>query len=356
MLAPAPENILIQAPTWIGDLVMATASFADLRRAFPGARISILVRPGRDRVIAGGGYFDEAIVDGSKRGWRGFLRTAAELRRRRFDLAVLYSDSLRVAALAALAGIPRRAGYRRNLRGFLLSHGVRHAGPRGAKTPEPMPRRYARLIAALGVSAGSERPILQVTPAEEERARARLAALGVAPGEALVGFNPGASFGSTKIWPPRHFARLGDLIAERYGMRALILVGPGEEPIACAIAAAMRHPPVSTADSLVPLDELKPIIRDLKLLITTDTGPRQYAVAFRVPLVALFGSTDPAYSNANLDETEIVRRRDVPCSPCHLKRCPIDHRCMEWITPEEVLERVEALNQRLNVFGEGMRR
>ena len=345
-----PNNILIQAPSWIGDLVMATASFTNIRQAFPDARISLLIKPGREKVLAGAAYFDELLTDTSKNGFNGFLKKAARLRKRRFDLVIFFSDSLRVATLAYFAGIPRRVGYRRNLRSLLLTKGLRYPGSRGVKTAEPMPTRYGRILDALNVPQTQHRPLLAITEDEEQRIRARRDALGISAGQALVGFNPGASFGSSKIWPAHHFARLGDLIMEKYGVQVVLLAGPGEESIAVAIQNAMKSKPISTVNSIIPLDELKPLVRDLRLLVTTDTGPRHYAVAFHVPVVVVMGATDPAYTNVNLDETEIIRREDVSCSPCHLKICPIDHRCMEWIEPEHVLDRIEKLDRKFGMF------
>lgn len=344
-----PRKILIQGPSWVGDIVMATPSLAAIRRFHPDAEISLLLKPGREKVLAGSGDFDEIIEDRSPRGFRDFCRMVGQLRRRRFDLAVLFSDSLRAASLIFLAGIPRRLGYRRNLRSPLLTEKLRYTGPRGVKTPEPMPRRYGRLLEALGVPIPHGRPVLRVTGEEEERARRRRQELGIGDDEPLIGLNPGASFGASKIWPPRHFARLADLVHETLGARSLILVGPGEEPIAAAIAAAMETRPILTGDTPIGLDELKPVIRDLKLLVTTDAGPRHYAVAFGVPVVVIMGPTDRRYTDVHLEETEIVQH-DLPCSPCHLKVCPIDHRCMRGISPEEVLERIRALDSRQKIF------
>ena len=251
--------------------------------------------------------------------------------------------------LAFLAGIPRRVGYVRDLGGLLLTKRLRYPG--GSKKPEPMPLRFRRLIEALGIPGGDTRPELVIDAGVEERARQRRESLGIPEGEALVGLNPGASFGSSKIWPPEHFARLGDLLADRHGLRSIIFVGPGEEAIARDIESRMRHPVISTADDHVPLDELKVFIRDLRLLVTTDTGPRHYAVAFRVPVVVLMGSTDPRYTDLHLEESVVLRKADLPCIACHLKTCPIEgHPCMRTITPEEALDAVAELDRRRGVF------
>ncbi|HVR76594.1 MAG TPA: lipopolysaccharide heptosyltransferase II [Planctomycetota bacterium] len=345
MSPPEARNILIRAPNWVGDLVMATSSFADIRRTFPSARITVLLPPGRDRVIDGSPDHDRIILDRAGNSPLGLWRLSRELRAERFDLAIIFPNSFRAALIAFLAGIPRRVGYRRDLRSALLSDRVEYEREGRRRRPVPMPLFYAKLCERVGVTPGDGRPRLHVTQEVEEKAEAYRRALGIAPGEPLVGLNPGASFGASKLWPPAHFAELGDAITERHGLRTLLLFGPGEEAIAGDIASRMRHPPIFDPSRLVRLDVLKPLIRDLKLLVTTDTGPRQYAVAFGVPVVVVMGPTDPRYSGINLERTEVVRH-DVPCGPCHLKVCPIDHRCMTGITPAEVLGRIEELDRR----------
>jgi lipopolysaccharide heptosyltransferase II len=328
---------------------MATSSFADVRRAFPVAHISILLLPGREKIIGGSPDHDRVIFDRSASGIRGLWSLASDLRRERFDLAIIFPASFRSALACFLAGVPRRVGYRRNLRSFLLTDAVDYDEEGGRRTPVPMPRLYARLCSVAGVAQGDSRPILHVTPECEEKAREFRRAAGIGDGEPIVGINPGASFGSSKLWSPARFAAVADAITERHGIRTMILVGPGEEPIAGEILSLARTRPIHDPSRRVGLDLLKPLVRDLKLLVTTDTGPRHYAVAFDVPVVVVMGSTHPGHTAMNLARTEVVRH-DVPCGPCHLKECPIDHRCMEGITEAEVLERIAALDKRLGLF------
>lgn len=348
-IAVSFKNILIVGPSWVGDVVMATGPLAAVRRAFPGARITILLKPGRDRILEGSGDLDEVLIDRSGHSPIGLWRLSRELGARRFDLALLLPNSFRVAALAFLARVPRRVGYRRSGRGALLTDVVEYEREGGKRKPVPMPLFYRALCAAVGVDVEDTRPRLSVSAACEERAREYRARLGIREGEALIGLNPGASFGASKLWPPEHFARAADALHERYGLRSIIFLGPGEEGIGHAIEKRMRTPVINTASHILPLDVLKPLVRDLKLMVSTDTGPRQYAVAFGVPVVVVMGPTDPRYSGIHLERTEVIRH-DVPCGPCHLKVCPIDHRCMVGITPEEVLAGVEALDRRLGIF------
>lgn len=346
---PAPRSILIQAPNWVGDIVMATASFADVRRTFPEAKISILLRPGRAGVLSGSPDADRFLEDPTGRRPLEIPRLAKELRGEGFDLAILFTNSFRTALLARLAGIPRRVGYRSSLRGPLLTDPVDLGRRWRKRIPEPMPAFYARLCEAAGVPPGDGRPRLHVTPECEERAAELRRALRISEGERLVGLNPGASFGASKLWPPDRFARVADEISRRWGLRTLLLVGPGEESIAREILAASETRPIYDPAHPIPLDVLKPVVRDLALLLTTDTGTRHYAVAFGVPAVVVMGPTDPRWTAYGLERTEVVRR-DVPCAPCHLKTCPIDHRCMRGISVEDVLRGIETLDRRLGVF------
>lgn len=328
---------------------MATGPLAALRGAFPGARITMLIKPGRDGILQGSPDIDEIVIDRSQHSPLGLWRLARHLRVRRFDLALLLPNSLRVALLAFLAGIPRRVGYRRGARAMLLTDIVEYEREGRRRKPVPMPLFYRALCAKVGVDVHDTRPRLPVTEECERRAREHRARLGIREGEALIGLNPGASFGASKLWPPEHFARTADALHRRYGLRSLIFVGPGEEAIGDAIEQRMETPVVNTARRILPLDVLKPFVRDLKLLVSTDTGPRQYAVAFGTPVVVVMGPTDPRYSGIHLERTEVIRH-DVPCGPCHLKVCPIDHRCMVGIAPEEVLAKVEELDRRLGIF------
>jgi len=349
------RNILVRAPNWVGDVVMATSNFADIRRSFPQARITVLVKPGHERILGGSPDCNHVLGDRSGGAPGKILALARELRAAIFDLAIVFPRSFRTALIPFLARIPRRAGYRGNIRSCLLTEAVDRERDGRKTRPVPMPLYYAKLCETVGVQRGDGKPRLYVPPECEEQAAVYRRELGITDGEGLVGLNPGASFGASKLWPPRYFSELGDAITERYGVRTLLLIGPGEEDLADEIASRMQHRPVYDRSRIFPLDVLKPVIRDLKLLVTTDTGPRHYAVAFGVPVLVVMGPTHPEYTAINLEQTEVVRH-DVPCGPCHLKVCPIDHKCMVGIRPEEMMERLGELDRRVGVFDlEGLR-
>jgi heptosyltransferase-2 len=328
---------------------MATPSFAAVRRAFPQARIALLLRPGRDGVVDGLADFDEVIIDRSKGSFGRWMRLVRDLRRERFELGILFTNSLRSALALFLAGVRVRVGYRHGGQRPFLNRAVEPEREGRRWKPAPMPELYERLLVAVGLEPGGAQPRLAVTPRCEEEARRCREELGIAPGEELIGLAPGASFGASKLWPAAHFAALADSLTARYGRRTIIFCGPGEEAIARDIAQGMRTAPINTAQRPLGLDLLKPFIRDVRLLVTTDSGPRHYANAFGVPAVVVMGPTDPRWSAYALERSEVVRH-DVECGPCHLTVCPIDHHCMTGITAAEVLERVEQLDRRLGIF------
>jgi heptosyltransferase-2 len=206
--------------------------------------------------------------------------------------------------------------------------------------PQPMPEFYMRLVEAVGVRRGSHRTALAVRPEDDARASEWLLRHGFGDDVPLYGMHGGAAFGPSKLWYPERWAAVADTLHARHGGRTLLFCGPGEEDTVRAIAAAARSPVASAVDDPIDLRLLKAMCKRLSLMVCTDAGPRHIAVAFDVPTVALLGPTDPRFSNTNMQRTLVVRT-GVECSPCHLKVCPIDHRCMTRISPELVLAACE---------------
>jgi heptosyltransferase-2 len=206
--------------------------------------------------------------------------------------------------------------------------------------PQPMPEFYARLLDSIGVPRAGHRTQLAVRPEDDRRAEEWLARHGLGDGRPIYGMHGGASFGPSKLWYPERWAAVADTLHARHGGRTLLFCGPGEEQTVQQIAAAAKSPIASAVDDPIDLRLLKAMARRLALMVCTDAGPRHIAVAFDVPTVALLGSTDPRFSNTNLQHSAVVRT-GVECSPCHLKVCPIDHRCMTRMSTEMVVAACE---------------
>jgi len=329
----APRRVLVRLPTWIGDAVMVTPALRALRQAWPEARIVFEGRPVLGELLAGTPHHDEFLPDPGD----GIAARRRRLRAGDFDLAVLFPDSVRVALAPFLAGIPRRVGFSRDpLRRALLSDALSPPAREGPRLWIPMIERYLGLTRHLGCPDRGDALDLAVDPAAAARVAADLAARGVPPDEALLIVTPGAGFGPSKQWPPEHFAAACDGIADRLGLRPILAPAPGEEAIAREIAARARGPVLARVDPPGDIAELKALVARARLLLTNDTGPRQIAAALATPAVVLIGPTESRLAATHLERQRVLRE-PVPCGPCHLKRCPLDHRCLTRLAPERAV-------------------
>ncbi len=342
----------MRLPNWVGDVVMATPALKCLRLNFPKARIDLTGIPYVHKIVEGTPWFD-AIIDYSPKhehkGIGGHLRYLRVLRKNRYDLALVFPNSFSSALLAFFSGAKRRVGYSRDGRGFLLTDAVPLPTEGGEFVPQPMVKYYLRLCEEIGASAGSMKTELFVDAASEQRAESLFAKYRAERGGPVVAVNPGAAYGSSKLWDPAYFAQVCDALTENENCDVLLLGGPNEKTIAREIVRAAQTKPANLAEENVPLDLLKSIIKRCDLLITVDSGPRHFAVAFDKPVVVLMGPTDPRYTNCNLEKTHILRVSDLDCIPCHIKQCPTNHECMTRITPDMVIRAaVELLKKHPN--------
>jgi heptosyltransferase-2 len=339
----SPERILVRLPTWVGDAVMATPALRALRAAHPRAHLCVEGRPVLAGLLRGLPHFD-AFLPERGRGLAGALARARGLRAQRFDWAVLLPDSPRAALGPFLARIRRRVGYARDpVRRALLTEAL--APPRdtaGERLPIPMVERYLRITRHLGCPDRGLFEELAVDPQVAARLDADLERRGVPRGEPVLVVTPGAGFGPSKLWPPAHFARACDALSRRFGLRPVLAPAPNEVGIARAVAELAEERVVARLDPCVDLEELKALVARARLVLSNDTGPRHVAVALGRPVVVLMGPTDPRHTAVNLERQRVLRE-PVECSPCQLKVCPIDHRCMTRLAPERVLRAAEEL-------------
>lgn len=353
MADPAsPLRLLIVVPSWVGDAVMATPALRLLRASFPGAFIGALVRPGIDEVLAGTGFYDEAHVDRAA-GVMGPKHAAAKLRPRRYDTALLLTNSFSTALIARLAGIPRRIGYARDARTLLLTDRLQAPQrPDGRWAPVPAVAYYWHAARALLRLAGKPDPgpdgpfamprarmELAVTPEQESAAAALLDRAGLPPAAPFAILNPGGN-NPAKRWPPDRFAAVGRHLIERHGLNILVNGAPSEAELADSIAAQIDgggSRAVSLARLGVTLGSLKGVVRRARLMVTNDTGPRHLAAAFGVPVVSLFGPTDHRWTTIPVgpdDEAVLVADPTLPeteVADDHPERCRVDRIATEAV-------------------------
>jgi heptosyltransferase-2 len=333
------DRLLIRAPNWMGDVVLSLAAVRDLRRNFPTARLEVLARPGVADL-----YRAVTEVDAVRTTTAGFRGDVGTIRAGSFDAAVLLPNSFGTALQAFMAGVPERWGYGTDGRGPLLT--------RRARVPPEVRGRsevyyYRAMLAGVGLVVTASPDVTLRCP---EAWGARGAALledgsqdggdGGSDGP-WIGFSPGASFGTAKRWIPERYAAVGDSLVREQAARIAILGGPGERPLADAVAAGMRAPSRNLCGETTTADMVGVLSR-LRLLVTGDSGPMHVAAALGVPVVAVFGPTDWRETAPFTGPHQLVRE-PVHCSPCKLRECPIDHRCMTRISADRVLDAARGL-------------
>lgn len=336
------RRILISIPNWVGDVVMATAALSAIRKRYRDAQIAFLMRPYVADVLAHADLADEFLYwPAPSSDVAGQIRLVRELRSRRFDTAVLMTNSFRSALVSRVAGIGRRIGYARDGRRWLLSDPIKPLKKSGEYVPVPALDYYNDLARAVGCEDVGDRLILSSSAADENAIDERLGA--VDRSRPLIALNPGANYGSAKCWPAEKYAELAGMLTERYGARLVASLSPKERDIADRLSAAARTPIEVFVDPPLGLGPLKALIRRCDLLITNDTGPRHFAAAFDVPVVTIFGSSDPAWTDTRFAR-ERIAMLSLECQPCMERVCPLKHhKCMQELSPELVMEKVSQL-------------
>jgi lipopolysaccharide heptosyltransferase II len=353
--AGSVRRLLIRGTNWVGDSILSLPALKRARLEFPQAKITLLVLPWVAGIYEGYTAIDDIWLydrQGLHRGLSGKLRLIRELRERRFDAALLFQNAFEAAVLTRLAEIPVRAGYDRDGRGWLLSQKV-PVDPRVSKLHQTY--YYLDLLEQLLGCARTAQKLepkptsqfvaeampditLAVSQERKHAARARLHSQGVDFNRTVVGVNPGAFYGSAKRWLSERYATVLDrLISERQAS-VVIFGSPNEVAIAKAIQSGMRNQPVILSGR-TELNELIAMIACCDLFLTNDSGPMHLAAALRVPTLAIFGSTDEI-TTGPMSPAAVVLNKRVECSPCLLRECPIDHRCMARISAEEVTQQV----------------
>lgn len=335
-----PQKILIRSPNWIGDAVMSLPALMGIKSAFPVAEISILAKPWVADIFQGFSPPNKIILyesPGKHQGLTGKMRLAQKLKEENFDLAILFPNSFESALIAYLARIPKRAGYNTDGRGLLLTHPV----PAAEKKKGHQIDYYLKLVNYLGLPTPIRLPRLKITEEQAFWAHQKLKSLGRKNNETLVGLTPGSSYGPAKQWPIEKFAKLSEMMNKRFGARIIVLGSPNDRDIAQKILAAEPKMGYDFTGQTT-LAEAMALIAQCRVVITNDSGLMHVAAALQVPLVAIFGSTDPDHTGP-LGELSRVIKKNIACSPCFKTKCPKNMECLEAISVEEVYAEIERL-------------
>jgi heptosyltransferase-2 len=315
----------------VGDAVMTLPATRALAAAFPG-RLTVLTRPWAMDIYRRQDGVDDVLPHdrgGQHRGLAGRWQLARGLAARDFDLAVLFQNAFEAAFIAALARVPQRWGYARDGRSPLLTKAV-PLQPGDRYIHESF--YYLQLLERAGLAAPFTRPCLTPKPEDFAVAEALLAKAGVRPGEFLLAVAPGAAFGSAKRWPAENFSRAADYILGEIPGRAMILGGPGEKEAAARVAEGLGSRAINLAGAGT-LSVSMALMRRAKLLLTNDSGLMHVGGALDIPLVAMFGPTNPL-TTAPLGPSRLLRSA-APCAPCLKRECPLPRQmCFDDVTPE----------------------
>jgi heptosyltransferase-2 len=330
-------KLLVIAPNWIGDALLAQPLLARLRARRPGVRIDVVAPEWTAPVFRRMPEVDEIFEVPFRHGelaLRPRLRLARRLRRRRYDEAIVLPNSLKSALVPLFAGIPRRVGYRGEARYLALN--VRHKLDEDALPL--MAERYAQLADPPG--RPPERPLPKVAiEADAANLLITVSRLGLDRSRPVVVLCPGAEFGPAKRWPARHFATLARALTAR-GKSVWLIGAPGDRALGEEIAQLAAGEALNLCgrtDLAAAID----LVSLAESVVTNDSGLMHVAAALGRPLVALYGSSSPAHTPPLSPRARIVSL-GVECSPCFARECPLGHfRCMNDLTPERVLGEID---------------
>ncbi len=364
---PWPRRILIRSTNWLGDAVMTTPALLRLREKFPAAHIALLTPKKLADLWQPHPAIDEVISFAAK---ENIFAVAKKLRAGKFDLALVLPNSPRTGLEVFLAGIPQRIGYRRPWRNIFLTRTIparaeavkmhkRSAAeiqsiiaqkPEVRSQKSEIPKtahqifEYLNLVAALGANPEPLPPQLFVTAAEMEAAREKFGLNAIST--PIFGLNPGAEYGPAKRWPVEKFIAAANEIQKHTNCAWILFGGKSDVATTTQIASSfiIPHSPVFNLAGKTTLRELMALLKLCRGLLTNDTGPAHVAAAMGTPVVIPFGSTSPELTAPGLpgDPRNHLLKSDAPCSPCFLRECPIDFRCMNDLNVERAVAAVLA--------------
>ncbi len=335
-----PETIVVTAPNWLGDALMALPAIGAVRHHHPEVRLVVAARPSLAAVFHMVSGSDDVVAREAGGGWLGAAAWRADseaLARLRAGVAILLPNSFRSAWTVRRAGIRERWGYAAEWRTPLLTRAIRKP-----RRPVHQADYYTALVSALGMPLAGERLRLIVSDELRTRAATVLARRGD-DAAVLVGMAPGAAYGGAKKWPPERFARAARLLHDRQGVVSVLVGSPADRDASRRIDGG---PAVVDLVGETDLPLLVGLMTRFSAFVTNDSGAMHLAAAAGLPVTAIFGPTNergtaPLASASPSAAPHAILTGDAWCRPCMLRECPFDHRCMTSIEPQRVSAAVE---------------
>jgi lipopolysaccharide heptosyltransferase II len=316
-----PFRILIRSSNWLGDAVMSVPAVRAIKNGRPDVHVTIAAP---DKIAAMWRLIPEvdAIIPLSE---DSLLPVIRQLKQQMpFDVAILFPNSLRVALESWLSGIPRRVGYHGHCRSWLVNQIVRE--PRKPGPPEHHSLRFLRIARECGADTSNLKDGKVRPSALHQTSNIKH--------QTLLGLCPGAEYGPAKRWLPERFAEAAAKITAQSSVQWILFGTKNDAAIGEQIAAGIGNHCVNRIGQTT-LEQLIDELRQCRLLLTNDTGTMHLAALLGLPVVAVFGSTEPSLTGP-LGNGHTILRHHVECSPCFLRECPIDFRCMKAISADQV--------------------
>ncbi len=330
-------RILVRGTNWIGDAVMTIPAVRKLRLLFPNAKLTLQTREWAKGILDQADLFDEIITPDS------FFDQVAVLRKRRFDLAIIFPNSFSSALAVRMGGVKRSFGYATERRSLLLTD------------PIPMPDwkdtrhevyYYLELISAVERSyfgrvtePDNLQPELAVPDGSREQARELLRQYGVDSKRKTVALAPGSTNSRAKRWIPERFAQLNDRLQAELNCNVVLLGSKDDKDISQSVAELSERPPFDLTGE-TDIQNATAILSEIDLLISNDMGLAHLAPAVGTKTLVIFGPTNQVTTRPFSENASIISA-NVECAPCMLRDCPIDHRCMTRISVEDVFLRAK---------------
>ena len=326
-------KIVVRAPNWIGDSVLAVPAAYSLSRNFPQAQIWVAAKDWVKELFVSHDFIKGVISLPDDDGFKKLKDSIRKIKSFQFDIGVLLTNSFSSALLFYLGKIPERWGYNTDGRRVLLTRAV--ALKKGEDSSHQL-NYYLDLISGLGLKTSPPKISLPVTQEEKRKAKEMLVSLNVDLKKPLVILNPGASYGPSKRWHAENYAKLALLLQDKKKAEILITGSKDDNELVESIASCITKKPFNLTGK-TNLRLLAGLISNADLFITNDSGPMHIANALKIPVIAIFGPTNPSFTGP-FQQPAAVIKKDVPCWPCSYRVCPFDHQCMISIDAEEVFE------------------
>ena len=328
-------KILIRATNWVGDAIMALPALRAVRIKFPEAHIAIVARPYVADIYRDQDICDELIPydpRGQPKGWRRRELLATELRAKKFNVALLLQNAFDAAWLAWRADIPERIGYARDGRRLLLTKAI--PVPKPGQIPPHEKFYYLELLRRTGWIERLQDDAhiaLHVPDAARHRALEALVDAGARVNASRIAVGAGASYGSAKCWPPDRFAKALNEFQARADVEIILFGTAAERAVSDAITKDLLRRPIDLTGKTAIAD-LPALLSQCHMFLGNDSGAMHVAAAVGLPVVVVFGPTDPEGTAPVTPRATMIQQKPY-CSPCFLRRCPTDHRCMRAVTP-----------------------